>query len=88
MNKLEPCPFCGGKAKISFRQGRFFGMNDFGNKKMQYHIQVICNRCKARGRLFTTDWMIDPNPWNRPEEFRQYINKAEIDWNMTAMNCS
>lgn len=83
MNKeLKPCPFCGGTARISFRQGRYFGQNYFGNKKLQYHVQVICNRCKARGRLVTTDWMIDPNPWDYPEKFHEYIGEATIAWNV------
>lgn len=78
---IKPCPFCGGKAKISYRQGRFFGWNGIGDKKMKYRLQVICNRCHARGRPITTDWMVNPMPITKPEEFAEYIKKAENAWN-------
>lgn len=53
MDELQPCPFCGGNAKLHIRQIRFVGQNDFGDKKIRCGAQVICNRCKARGPLYT-----------------------------------
>lgn len=51
--ELKPCPFCGGKGRVSGREIRYFGQNDYGAKKIRYGVQVICGRCKARGPLVT-----------------------------------
>ncbi len=76
MNKQ--CPFCGGNGKLSIRQGRFYGQNCFGDKKMKMVLQVICNRCHARSKPITTDWLVNPNRWNMPQE---YYDKAWEAWN-------
>lgn len=60
---LKQCPFCGGKAKISFKDYRFYGFNGIGDKKNKYRIQVICNHCKSRGAPVVTDWLINPEPY-------------------------
>ena len=42
--KLKPCPFCGGKAKITcVRRGNYRREGD--------NYQGLCNKCKARGPL-------------------------------------
>ena len=82
MEKLKPCPFCGGKAKVSFRDYKFFGKNCFGDIKLKYRVQVICNRCKARGKVVITDWMVNPSPYARPEEFSEYVKRAIEGWNI------
>ena len=51
--KLDTCPFCGGKARVSFRQLYFIGWKAEGFKVINYGCQVICNNCKARGGLAT-----------------------------------
>lgn len=81
MEELKPCPFCGGKAKISFRQGQFFGWNDFGDVKMRYRLQVICNRCHSRGKPINTQWLVNPKPHTHPEQFTEYVEKATNAWN-------
>lgn len=53
MNRLKPCPFCGGKGHISSREIRYIGQNCFGAKKIKTGVQVICGRCKARGGVVT-----------------------------------
>lgn len=53
MDKLKPCPFCGGKAFLSRRQMRFIGQNYIGQKKVQYGEQAICGTCHARGPLYS-----------------------------------
>ena len=60
---LELCPFCGGKAKLSFKETDFAGRNYFGDRKSKYRFQVICNRCHSRGKPIKTDWLINCNPW-------------------------
>lgn len=44
--EFKPCPFCGGKSlKITKkRSGKYIRVGDY--------IQVICNKCKARGPIF------------------------------------
>ena len=64
MEGLRPCPFCGGKARVSFKDCEFGGHNGFGDRKMKYRIQVICNKCHSRGRPVKTDWMIYPEPYS------------------------
>ena len=91
---LKPCPFCGGKARISYHDEKFGGQNYNGDKRIKYRVQVICNKCHSRGKPIVTDWLINPNPYTfrgyivpntRSEEqanvFRPYINKAAEAWN-------
>lgn len=61
--ELKPCPFCGGKGKVSFKDYRFGGQNCIGNKKLSYRVQIICNKCKSRGRPVITGMLINPNPY-------------------------
>ena len=94
--ELKPCPFCGGKARISFLQTAFAGWNGFGDKKIKYRVQIICNKCHARGKPITTDWMVNPYPWQsswnqkykkydknqeETERFRPYVEQAIEAWN-------
>ena len=91
---LKPCPFCGGKARISFNDAKFGGQNYIGDKKLKYRVQVICNKCHSRGKPIMTDWLINPNPycinndvpdgWKGKEQakvFTPYINAAAEAWN-------
>lgn len=50
--KLAACPFCGGSARMSRRQMRYYGTNYLGAKKIRLGVQAICCRCKARGPLY------------------------------------
>lgn len=54
MNKLKPCPFCGGKAKINARQARFCGKSYDGNVKISWAIYIKCNKCHSRGKPIRT----------------------------------
>ena len=74
----KSCPFCGGNGNLSIRQGKFFGFNGFGDKKMKMVLQVICNRCHSRGKPITTEYLVNPNYENIPEEYR---GKAWNAWN-------
>ena len=74
---MKQCPFCGGNGNLSVRQGRYFGQNCFGDKKMRMVLQVICNRCHSRGRPITTEYLINPNYENIPQE---YFDKAWEAW--------
>ena len=97
MEKLRPCPFCGGVGKISFKDYRFYGKNDLGDVKKKYRVQAICNRCRARGKPVITDWLINPNPYiskwgncgdgtspngsKQTEMFEPYVREAAEAWN-------
>lgn len=60
MEELKKCPFCNGKAHVSVRQRRFIGwVGEFGNKKIDYAAQVICNKCHARGGFATEILIMD-----------------------------
>ena len=60
---VKPCPFCGGKGKVSFKDSRFIGQNLKGDKKLAYRVQVICNKCRGRGAPVMTDGLINPHPY-------------------------
>lgn len=55
MFEIEKCPFCKGKAKVNARQHKFYGENDFGNKKISWAVYVVCNKCHARGKPIITE---------------------------------
>ena len=98
--KLKPCPFCGGHGKVSFKDYRFIGQNYKGDRKLVYRVQVICNKCKSRGKPVLTDALINPNPylskWGNTynpvsaickqvtETFEPYVMKAIDAWNRRA----
>jgi hypothetical protein len=99
--ELKPCVFCGGKAKISFKDYRFYGKNFKGDRKVSYRVQVICNKCRSRGKPIVTEPMINPMPYitvwgscyggsnkakSETERFRPYIEKAIEAWNRRADN--
>ena len=82
MNNLKPCPFCGGGARLSQRQMRFFGQNYIGQKKIKYGEQVICGRCHARGTLFSRI-VIFPSK-DHQAAFRWLEESAAEAWNRRA----
>ena len=84
MTELKPCPFCGGKAKLSFKDVKYGGTNYRGDKKLKYRFQVICNKCHGRGKPITTDFLVNPNPWNSHYANRNYGNNKYVD-GMTEM---
>lgn len=92
-----PCPCCGGKGKVSFKDYRFLGKNYMGDKKIIYRVQIICNRCKSRGKPIFTNALINPNPYitkwgncyyeqsdvcrKETEAFYEYVKSAIFAWN-------
>lgn len=57
MAELKPCPFCGGNGKLSAKDHLFGGYNGIGSSRREYHIRVICNKCKSRGKPIPTGWV-------------------------------
>lgn len=59
MEKLKPCPFCGGKGYLRTRRIRTVAYREMGSIRrnyMSYYIQ--CGRCRSRGGCFTAQvWM-------------------------------
>lgn len=97
--ELKPCPFCGGNGKISFKDYKFAGFNGRSDRKMKYRLQVICNKCRSRGKPIVTDWLINPSPYitiwgnnyydndrcnSETEKFRLYADEAVKAWNRRA----
>lgn len=80
MRELKPCPFCGGKGRVSTREIKFLGQNYFGAKKIRTGAQVICGRCKARGSLFV-DVVIYGSLAEQQKILKPLEDKAIEAWN-------
>lgn len=91
-----PCPHCKGNGKVSFKDYRFVGRNFRGDKKLVYRIQVICNKCRSRGKPIFTEPLVNPNPYitkwgnnyaeteickKETEVFLPYVLGAISNWN-------
>lgn len=77
---MKACPFCGGNAKVSHREIRYYGINYLEEKKKKIAVQVICNRCKARGPVIT-ETVIDPD--NAGKKYMEDLYSAAIlFWNL------
>lgn len=79
MTELKPCPFCGGKAHISEREMRYYGINDFGCRKIKFGAQAMCNKCRARGGVVTAIIITDRKDTN--EQFDKLDERAIEAWN-------
>ena len=95
--ELKPCPFCGGRGKVSFKDYKFIGKNHYGDRKIRYRVQVICNKCKSRGKPIITEPLVNPNPYlskwgniyyeeselceKATEMFKPFVEKAIAAWN-------
>lgn len=80
--ELKPCPFCGGTGNLSFKDYAFGGQNYLGDKKIKYRVQIICNKCKSRGKPVVTHFMKNPNPyisqfWSKKYEYSGGYSSAE-----------
>jgi len=80
-NELKPCPFCGGNAKISWKDIAFAGQNDFGFKRRKFRCRVTCNKCHAHGSPVTTDWIDGMRPIYDKPPFTEYAKGAIELWN-------
>ena len=95
-NKLKPCPFCGGNGRVSFKDYKFGGWNGVGDSRRKYRVQVICNKCRSRGKPIITNWVVNLSPYSsafwyaasKDDEatntFKPYVDKAIEAWNRRA----
>ena len=81
--KLKPCPFCGGKAKVMYREAEFIGWRGDGMKDKSFFVYVACNRCRARGPLVKSDVIVGKEQYMRGFErlMTPYRNDAIDAWN-------
>lgn len=49
--KLEPCPFCGGSAKISCKEFKTLGTDENGCKIIKTGFYGRCNMCHSTGKI-------------------------------------
>ena len=91
MDKLKPCPFCGGtKLKIE-RKSRLAGWNGLDMRVEMHTYSVRCNTCHARGGAVGGRVMNDP--WTRCAQLPDWATtdktleaKAIEAWNRRADN--
>ena len=96
---LIPCPHCKGSGKVSFKDHKFVGQNFYGDKKLVYRVQVICNKCRSRGKPIFTEPLVNPNPYltkwgncyadtdicnEETNKFFEYVKSAIHEWNTRA----
>lgn len=77
-NKLKPCPFCGGKAKVSFANSFFF-LKKFQNR----FVFAGCPKCGATTRLFNA-YNHTGSPKRNEYNTERAFQKATDAWNMRA----
>lgn len=90
------CPHCKGNGKVSFKDHLFLGQNFRGDKKIIYRVQIICNKCRSRGKPIFTEPLINPNPYitkwgnhyaeteackKETEKLLPYVSSAVESWN-------
>ena len=88
------------------KNGEVSAMNDIklaiqfdGDKKLIYRVQVICNKCKSRGKPVFTEPLINPKPYltmwgncyadtevcnEETKKFSEYVKSAIHEWNTRA----
>ena len=96
---LLPCPHCKGNGKVSFKDHKFVGQNFYGDKKLVYRVQVICNKCRSRGKPIFTEPLVNPKPYltkwgncyidtdicnEETNKFSEYVKSAIHEWNTRA----
>lgn len=91
-----PCAHCLGNGRVSFKDSLFLGQSFYGDKKIIYRVQVICNKCCSRGKPVFTQPLVNPNPYitkwgnnyaeteackKETERFLPYVLDAIDGWN-------
>lgn len=80
---IKKCPFCGGKARITSRQVKFIGENEFGEKKIIKSVYVVCNKCYSRGKPVKFEFETANHIYSRKVQIPADIeNKAIQFWNI------
>ena len=98
--ELLPCAHCKRNGKVSFKDYRFIGKNFKGDRKIVYRVQIICNKCRSRGKPIFTEPLTNPNPYitkwgnryykqsdvcdDETKRFSIYVGSAIREWNTRA----
>ncbi len=91
--ELEKCPFCGGSAKPSIRNThRTQCIPSEYVRATKYIVQVICNKCHARGKPITFYSTLS-SVWDIPRlqplvQIEPWVKLAEECWNRRAGDVS
>ena len=85
-NELKPCPFCGGKGRLNYRQTKYYGENEIGAKKIKFTGYIVCNKCRSRGKPVSVVYdKVDCMGWVK--ELREILLPlTSEDWNRRADN--
>lgn len=70
MNKLKPCPFCGGTAHIAYDAKRKI----YGKDEYRSGVAIYCGVCEAR--MFYPSQKLAVESWNRRAKYEsnEYLN--------------
>lgn len=79
MDKIKPCPFCGGAGRLSAKDHLFGGWNGFGVCRREYLVKVICNRCKARGGIACTGWVNGTYQQHKQSVYKKIDDKTAFE---------
>lgn len=77
--KISKCPFCRGKARVSHREVKFLGQDEFEVKLIKTAFYCMCNKCYCRGPSI----FADIHYWNgnSRKELEDCYIKAINKWN-------
>ena len=83
---MIPCPFCGGNARVNYKDTKFLGQRYDGVKKIRYRAYGVCNKCHARSEpVFAVIDDVGNRGWSR-RMIEQLEPMAIEKWNRRMNN--